>query len=193
MSAARVFALSMLSAAATVSIQGCNSISGLAGSKSELACKAPDGVVCTSVSGIYANSLEGNLPGQQPQVDGAKKADVTVQRAANNNDVSSIPSYSPRDLTTPNSGDPIRLAPVVLRVWIAPWEDRDGDLHDQHYVYTVINQGKWLIEANQQTIRDAFKPVYPLGKDTERDQKSTEAGDAERVFPLNADTGAAKP
>lgn len=192
MSAARVFALSMIGAAAAASLTGCTSFSGLAGSKSELACKAPDGVICTSVSGIYANSIEGNLPGQKPQLDSSKKADSPVQGVVNGKDEPAMPSYSPRDLTTPNSGDPIRLAPVVLRVWIAPWEDTDGDLHDQHYVYTVINQGKWLIEANQQTIRDAFKPVYPLGKDSDRDQKATESADTERVFPLNSDSGVAK-
>jgi conjugal transfer pilus assembly protein TraV len=29
------------------------------------------------------------------------------------------------------SGTPIRSAPRLLRVWFAPWEDTDGDLHDQ--------------------------------------------------------------
>ena len=42
---------------------GCTSFSGLSGSKSGLACQAPDGVICTSVSGIYANSLADALPG----------------------------------------------------------------------------------------------------------------------------------
>jgi conjugal transfer pilus assembly protein TraV len=80
--------------------------------------------------------------------------------------------FSPRDLATPNSGDPIRMAPLVLRVWIAPWEDTDGDLHDQHYLYTVVHQGKWLIETNQQQIRDAYKPVFPLrGKDKPEEER----------------------
>ena len=40
---------------------GCGSFSGLDGSSS-FTCKAPDGVSCTSVSGVYANSVANNLP-----------------------------------------------------------------------------------------------------------------------------------
>lgn len=159
-------------AAIVACLAGCTSITGLSGSKSELACKAPEGVTCTSVSGIYANSLEGNLPGQQRSAAAGApvetKSGPTITKSGGSADAA---VFSPRDLTTPNSGDPIRLAPLVLRVWIAPWEDMDGDLHDQHYVYTVLNRGKWLIEANRQTIRDRFKPVYPLaGKEESSDK-----------------------
>lgn len=85
--------------------------------------------------------------------------------------------FSPRDLATPNSGDPIRMAPLVLRVWIAPWEDTEGDLHDQHYLYTVVHQGKWLIETNQQQIRDAYKPVFPLrGQEKPEEERPEAAG-----------------
>jgi conjugal transfer pilus assembly protein TraV len=87
-----------------------------------------------------------------------------------------LPGYfSPRDLATPNSGDPIRMPPLVLRVWIAPWEDTDGDLHDQHYLYTVVHQGKWLIETNHQQIRDAYKPVFPLRGQEKPEEERPEA------------------
>jgi conjugal transfer pilus assembly protein TraV len=130
-------------------------------------------VICTSVSGIYANSLDEALPGQQQP----KPQDKSSQDAGSKDskDGATMPppgSFSPRDLATPNSGDPIRMAPLVLRVWIAPWEDTDGDLHDQHYLYTVVHQGKWLIETNQQQIRDAYKPVFPLrGKDKPEEER----------------------
>ena len=163
-----VLALSLLGS-------GCSSFSGLAGSKSELACKAPDGVLCTSVSGIYANSLADALPGQQ------EKGQEKPETAKAAKDAAPVPApgyFSPRDLTTPNSGDPIRMAPLVLRVWIAPWEDTEGDLHDQHYLYTVVHQGKWLIESNQQTIRDAFKPVFPLKGKGKPDEENPEVAAA---------------
>lgn len=166
----------MLTLAAVLSLSAmlaaCSSFSGLAGSKSELACQAPDGVICTSVSGIYANSLAEALPGQQAKAHGPASDANTAKDAA----PTPAPGYfSPRDLTTPNSGDPIRLAPLVLRVWIAPWEDTDGDLHDQHYLYTVVHNGKWLIEANQQMISDAFKPVFPLKGKAKPEEERPEA------------------
>lgn len=151
-------------------LAGCSSFSGLAGSKSDLACKAPDGVICTSVSGIYANSLEDALPGQlnDPARNGTIKKATATDHQAGAPISSDPPAYSPRVLVTPESGDPLRQSPLVLRVWIAPWEDTDGDLHDQHYVYMVVNNGKWLIESNQQAIHNAYRPVFPLGKlDTE--------------------------
>lgn len=144
-------------------LSGCSAMSGfsgLAGSKSQLTCKAPDGVTCSSVSGNYANSLADNLPGQMPQ--------TPAEAAGKKGEPSSHPlpdvnSYvSPRDLVTPSSGDPVRMAPLVLRVWFAPWEDRDGDLHDQHYVYTVVHTGKWLIDASRDAIANKYRPVFPL-------------------------------
>lgn len=141
-------------------LAGCSSFSGLSGSGSNLACKAPDGVTCTSVSGIYANSLDEGLPGQQPK--GESAGSKKKEPGASDKVAPPSPYFSPRDLATPNSGDPIRMAPLVLRVWIAPWEDTDGDLHDQHYLYTVVHNGRWLIESNRQAIQNAYKPVFPL-------------------------------
>ena len=165
----------------------CSSFSGLSGSKSDLACQAPDGVICSSVSGIYANSLADALPGQQQVAHQITPGAKTDKDAA----PTPVPGYfSPRDLTTPNSGDPIRMPPLVLRVWIAPWEDTDGDLHDQHYFYTVVHQGKWLIETNQQMIRNAFRPVYPFkGKD----KSDEEIPEAAAALPSRPRQGGGKP
>ena len=60
----------------------------------------------------------------------------------------------------PSSGEPIRSQPKVLRVWIAPWEDADGDLHDQSYVYVVADPGRWGIEHNQKRIVDRYRPTF---------------------------------
>lgn len=57
------------------------------------------------------------------------------------------------------SGTPIRSAPRLLRVWFAPWEDTDGDLHDQSYVYLPVDSGRWLIEHNRRRIQDNYRPV----------------------------------
>lgn len=170
---------------------GCSSFSGLSGSKSELACKAPDGVICTSVSGIYANSLAEALPGQRQLKSQDQSSGETDSKDSREDALMPSPAYySPRDLATPNSGDPIRMAPQVLRVWIAPWEDTDGDLHDQHYLYTVVHKGKWLIETNQQQIRDSFKPVFPLrGKEKPEEERP----EAAEVLPGVSGQGSFKP
>jgi conjugal transfer pilus assembly protein TraV len=80
-----------------------------------------------------------------------------------------------------SSGQPLRQGPKVLRVWIAPLEDSEGQLHDQRYVYAVVHQGRWAIEVNRANIQRQFRPVYQLGR---RD-------DADRAGEASTDSAAA--
>lgn len=167
---------------AVIGLSACaSSFSGITGSSSALSCKAPAGVLCNSVSGIYANSINNALPAQQ-----LKSSEVEDKKPSKMNDsikrTDEYPARFPVNANTLralSSGTPIRTEPLVLRVWVAPWEDAEGDLHDQHYLYAVVNQSKWSIEVNQERIRAQFRPVFPLkGKETNSEEKS------ETVLPL---------
>lgn len=130
-----------------IGLSGCaGSLTGLEG-ESKFACKAPDGVTCSSLSGIYANAVANNLPalrkdrkGDHPSPDQSKESAITGRAAT--------------------TGDPLRVQPKVLRLWIAPWEDTDGDLHDQAYLYVVANPGRWAIEHSQRQIVDRYRPTF---------------------------------
>jgi conjugal transfer pilus assembly protein TraV len=63
--------------------------------------------------------------------------------------------------TTLNSGDPLRTQSRVLRVWIAPWEDSDGDLNDQSYSYLVVDSGRWMIDQSRRNIANEYAPSKP--------------------------------
>ena len=63
-------------------------------------------------------------------------------------------------MQAPSSGEPIRSQPTLLRLWLAPWEDADGDLHDQSYVYVMADPGRWLIEHQHKQIIDRYRPVF---------------------------------
>lgn len=127
-------------------LPACSNMSGL-DANSQFACKAPDGILCESMSGIYANAQAKNLPGQRV---GHGSGRLSEPGATVNSGV----------LTRPiESGTPIRSAPRLLRVWFAPWEDSDGDLHDQSYIYLPVDTGRWLIEHNRRRIQDAYRPV----------------------------------
>lgn len=132
---------------AVVALSGCTSMSGF-DAKSEFACKAPDGILCESMSGIYANAQAKNLPGQRVNQRGEAPVELSQAKAGSN--VMTKPIYS---------GTPIRSAPRLLRVWFAPWEDTDGDLHDQSYVYLPVDSGRWLVEHNRRRIQDTYRPV----------------------------------
>jgi conjugal transfer pilus assembly protein TraV len=143
-------------------------------------CKAPEGVSCTSVSGVYANASQKKLPSQA----GDSPSPAPGASSGPAGPAQEGGTFSPKDLTTPTSGDPIRIPPLVLRVWIAPWEDVEGDLHDQHYVYALVRDGRWMIEANQERIREEFKPLFPLKSnkhDDPADSAANAAANAEAV------------
>lgn len=143
----------ILAAATAAILSGCMSLSGY-DAESKFACKAPDGILCESMTGIYENARQKNLPGQQVNRKGGEGsgAPVELSRAKDSEAVLTKPVYS---------GTPIRSAPRILRLWFVPWEDSDGDLHDQSYVYLPVDSGRWLVEHNRRRIQDAYRPVRP--------------------------------
>lgn len=147
---------------AAVILTGCAStMSGLDG-EAKFSCKAPDGVTCASLSGVYANAVANNLPSLRKDQARGEAETETRQRAED------------RPLITgkaPDSGMPIRSAPRVLRIWIAPFEDSEGDLHDQSYIYVVADPGRWLIEHNQKRIASRYQPTFVRPQSNETAQK----------------------
>ncbi|MES2353145.1 MAG: TraV family lipoprotein [Pseudomonadota bacterium] len=128
-----------------------SSLSGVGGSDT-FACKAPPGTTCTSVAGVYANAVANNLPGQAQRPKAIKSASAN----ATSTEVFARSSTVKR---APGVGSAIRSDPRILRIWLAPWEDSEGDLHDQAYVYVTVDSGKWLIEHNRAPIRRDFAPL----------------------------------
>jgi conjugal transfer pilus assembly protein TraV len=133
-----------------IGLSGCAStLSGLGGSEA-YACRAPEGAMCTSVSGVYANSRQGlplspNPPPKKPTAPPASYG--------------AIPAASAK--TSATSSKSIRSNPRVLRLWIAPWEDTDGDLHEEAFVHVVVDTGRWLIEHVRPITRSRIDGVAP--------------------------------
>lgn len=86
---------------------------------------------CRSVSQVYANAHHEDAP--QP----------------------SSPTGMPVVI---RPGDPLRSGERVLRVWMAPWVDKDGDYHDQAYIYLVLDHGHWYIDKARNQIQRHFAP-----------------------------------
>ena len=145
----------LIGATATL-LGGCASTMSGLGGEGSYACKAPVGSQCTSVSGVYANSIHGQPPASAlPKP--AKEPTSTAAAAT----VASASTAAP-GLGAPPSA--LRSQPRVLRLWIAPWEDADGDLHEASVVHVLVDTGRWLIErvtpANRQRV-DAVRPPIP--------------------------------
>jgi conjugal transfer pilus assembly protein TraV len=131
-----------------LALSGCASTLSGVGGADGYACKAPEGALCTSVSGIYANTAHG-MP--KPAKSSEKQFLPAIYGAA------SIAS----DRSASVSGGPIRTNPRVLRLWIAPWEDADGDLHEAALVHVVVDTGRWLIEHVRPASRSRMDGVAP--------------------------------
>jgi conjugal transfer pilus assembly protein TraV len=164
----------LLAVLVVVATAGCGSLSGL-DAGSSFGCKAPDGISCQSVSGTYANAAADNLPSQhtkaRAQADQqtaygpaeplrtprpAGDADSTLNRPAQ------YAIISPGSMGALDSGPPLRSPEHVIRVWVAPYQDADGLLHDQSYIYSTVTPGKWLIEHNNAAIRSKYQNVRAL-------------------------------
>jgi conjugal transfer pilus assembly protein TraV len=144
-------------------LTACANMAGLDG-KSEFACQAPDGVVCTSVSGVYANTLAGMLPAQRT---GSVPPSAAPEPAteANPRHPADLPrpyGATPPASAAPAAGTPLLSPPKVLRLWLAPWVDEEGDLHDQAYLYVLWHRGEWQIGHTEAAIRRQFAPIAPI-------------------------------
>jgi len=170
----------ILVGALLAALGGCAAnLSGLDGAPA-YACKAPVGSQCTSVSGVYANSLDGQLAAFAPPapVRGASRtpdalATPTSDTLLPSNEAPAAPGGMPTSeptttaatlgvaLQSGQSRAPLRSPPRVLRLWIAPWEDADGDLHEASVVHVLVDAGRWLIERVITIDRAGFVPVRP--------------------------------
>jgi conjugal transfer pilus assembly protein TraV len=125
-------------------------VAGCAGfdSESKFKCKAPDGISCSSLSGAYANAVEDNLPGSPQKATSRKNKKEEVAQA-----IAGV---------APETDKPVLSTPVVLRVWVAPWEDERKVLHDQAYLYAVVDPGHWQIAHNKNKLIKQYRVLSPL-------------------------------
>lgn len=172
--------------ALALAMSGCvSTLSGVGGTQS-YACQAPVGALCTSVSGVYANALHGmsevpHPPAKAPPPGllGAYAIGVTPpaletaplpqspieNQSLTVSSAASAPTLAPAsDIDRLDTDTSLRSAPRILRLWIAPWEDSDGDLHDAATVHVVVDTGRWLIEHVRPAPRDRLEQVtVPTG------------------------------
>jgi len=172
-----IFSGNMAAVGVALVLGGCTNLSGLSGKK-DFACEAPDGVSCMSISGVSANVDRGNLPSYIKQkekdeltgamINGSKESKDAEREAKGRGKPLPLPAYSPDATLSPatmltvGSGTPVRVPPKEMRIWIAPTEDTDGDLHEQRYIYVVVNDGRWMVDATRLNTRNKYTQFQPL-------------------------------
>lgn len=146
----------LLTGAALLGLAGCaSSLTGIGGTE-QYGCRAPAGSQCLSVSGVYGNAGQGarQMLGRTTAIQDQPPTPRHAQAAL---------AHTPAPIATVpiQATAPLRSAPRVLRLWIAPWEDSDGDLHEASTVNVLIDHGRWLLERVRPAPRSPFLGVAP--------------------------------
>lgn len=104
-------------------------------------------------TGLAAASPANLDPAQATAGSIAAPPAIAAARSADTRTAPATPSPS----TGPSSATPqlagtatpppsLRTSPRILRLWVAPWEDSDGDLHEASTVNVLVDHGRWLVE-----------------------------------------------
>lgn len=154
------------------------------GCASQYGCKGmPDEPQCLSTTEAYLLTDKA-LP--EPA-----KLEATVQAGLSEHpersELSAMPPSLPLVAKQPvpkiDDPTPIRTPAQVMRIWIAPWEDAEGDLMVSNYVYTELEPRRWMIGKAAPTVSPSLIPLQveqrPPEKHPEREQLDSEL----RTYP----------
>ncbi|HXF47083.1 MAG TPA: type IV conjugative transfer system lipoprotein TraV [Burkholderiaceae bacterium] len=135
----------------TAALSACSSITGFDG-PSSFSCKLPEGIRCEPMSSVYAQSVKSG--GQPP----ASRSRARGNRAATDDGAvpvrvvySEAPMAGASMATQMDEGRPLRQAERIVRLWLAPHEDAEGDLHDARFIYVSLGRGEWTIARSRAT------------------------------------------
>lgn len=67
-----------------------------------------------------------------------------------------------KNYVAPNLPDrpvPVRTPAKVMRIWVAPWEDKAGDLNTVGYIYTEIEPRKWVLGSKAYDSNVILRPL----------------------------------
>ncbi len=102
-------------------------------------CPVGEGISCSPVSDIYAAVMAGGLT----RGSASPEAPVSGEAADAGGPVA---ASGPRTVVaTVTPGAPVLTRPEQLRVWVRRWEDAEGDLHDETYLFLRLDEGRWSL------------------------------------------------
>ncbi|MDU7586428.1 MAG: type IV conjugative transfer system lipoprotein TraV [Acidovorax sp.] len=174
-------------------LSGCSSMLNVG--SPDFACPGlPGGVQCMSARDVYSATNNGNVPlpmlreGEIPSV--SQKAAPNA-RTSQPNEIVAAPDTRegvevgnahqpiPNDVVSnyvaprlPDQPIPIRTPAQVMRIWVAPWEDANGDLNTTGYIYSEIEPRRWVIGDAVEQSAPVLRPLQTIrqGDESRRDE-----------------------
>lgn len=151
---------------ATLVLSGCSTLNIGEG---DYSCPGmPSGVQCMSARDVYAATNDGNVPrpmrSEQAQPEEGVLASSRVPTSSTSSGDVVIDNYvTPR---LPDRPVPIRTPAQVMRIWVAPWEDTNGDLIVSGYVYTEIEPRRWVIGDGAPRSEPVLRPLQTVRQES---------------------------
>jgi conjugal transfer pilus assembly protein TraV len=139
------------------------------GCATQYGCKGmPDDPQCLSTTEAY-QVTDKALP-EPPKPELTKIESVKAGAAVG------FPRHARQPVPKIEDPTPIRTPAQVMRIWIAPWEDSDGDLMVSGYVYTELEPRRWMIGKSAPTVSPSLIPLQIEQRPPERPRDRDPAG-----------------
>lgn len=119
---------------ALLTLTGCSSLSGLQDAQSDFACSVDMTPRCASLSAVHESLDKEETLGKA----------IVIREESDRDTVSQ--SFDPLTVQTPLMS-PKRAPEEILRIWIAPYIDTEGDLHAEHVIFTTVRTARWAPES----------------------------------------------
>ena len=151
--------------------------------ESDYACKGrPGKPLCRSTTEIYerTHNQEALIRIEHEESE-AKPSIKSSMREIYQSKVSDTETLIPQPTIPVEDTLPIRTPAKVMRIWIAPWEDEEGDLIASGYIYTEIESRRWQIGIDK--VNSNFRTLEPLKSNISKLEPSR--GTSGRVSPGN--------
>ena len=121
-------------------LTGCGSITGLQDAESNFACSVDMTPRCASLSSVHESldkeEIKKNFSFESSSNDSVQIQPITTE----GQNIDRLAYDTP--LMTPK-----RAPEEILRVWVAPYIDTDGDLHAEHVIFTTVRGARWAPET----------------------------------------------
>jgi conjugal transfer pilus assembly protein TraV len=151
----------ILTALGLLTLQGCASLG-----QSNYSCSGkPDGSFCMSMQDTYQVTDGDDYRAQVQARRTAGDDGDTNPRSLEANAAPAAPgsfgANAPRPYMPEMEGNtlPIRTPAQVMRIWVAPWENQEGDLMMTGLVYTEVHKRRWQVGLERPDIRDIIRPL----------------------------------
>ena len=121
-------------------LTGCGSITGLQDAESNFACSVDMTPRCASLSSVHESldkeEIKKNFSFESSSNDSVQIQPITTEGQNIDHLAYDTPLMTPK-----------RAPEEILRVWVAPYIDTDGDLHAEHVIFTTVRGARWAPET----------------------------------------------